>query len=120
MPSLEPASPHIRAVREEGDTLLLTLAGEIDLNTSPAMRDDLLDFLQKTPAKQFVFDLAEVPYVDSSAIAVLVELLQRLRKVGGNVVLENLTPRVKGILQIAHLDRFFTVRGPSDVRKGSE
>ena len=47
--------------------------------------------------------------VDSRAIAVMVEALQRLRKVGGKVVLADLSPRVKGLLSIARLDSIFTV-----------
>ena len=39
--------------------------------------------------------------MDSSAIAVLVELLQRIRKRNGQIVLRKPQPRVKGLLEIA-------------------
>jgi anti-anti-sigma factor len=47
--------------------------------------------------------------MDSSAIAVLVEGLQRLRRVGGRLMLVNLQPRVKGLLEIARLDTIFVL-----------
>ena len=47
--------------------------------------------------------------MDSSAVAVLVEAMQRLRKIGGMVCLTNLQPRVKGLLEIARLNSIFTV-----------
>jgi len=39
--------------------------------------------------------------------AVLVEALQKLRPTGGRVMLVDLQPRVKGLLQIARLDSIF-------------
>jgi anti-anti-sigma factor len=47
--------------------------------------------------------------MDSSAIAVLVEALQRIRKAGGRIFLTDLQPRVKGLLEIARLDSIFIV-----------
>ena len=47
--------------------------------------------------------------MDSSAIAVLVEAMQKLRKTGGRVYLTNLQPRVKGLLEIARLGSIFVI-----------
>ena len=56
-----------------------------------------------------MLNLAQVPYMDSSAIAVLVELLQKIRKNSGRVFLTNLQPRVKGLLEIARLGSIFGI-----------
>jgi len=56
-----------------------------------------------------VLNLSQVPYMDSSAIAVMVETLQKLRKFGGKLYLTNLQPRVKGLLEIARLDSIFVI-----------
>ena len=63
---------------------------------------------------QLVLNLAEVPYMDSSAIAVLVESLQRLKRAGGRVFLTGLQPRVKGLLEIARLDSIFGIAANED------
>jgi anti-anti-sigma factor len=47
--------------------------------------------------------------MDSSAIAVLVESWQRMRKVSGKIYLTNLQPRVKGIIEIARLNAVFGI-----------
>ena len=52
--------------------------------------------------------------MDSSAIAVLVEALQKLRKIGGKLYLTNLQPRVKGLLEIARLDTIFVLAATDD------
>lgn len=93
----------------QGDAMVATVRGEIDLHNSPTLRTALLDALAKQTPKKLIVNLAEVPYMDSSAIAVLVESLQKLRKTGGRVILTNLQPRVKGLLEIARLDAIFVL-----------
>ena len=107
MAELQTGSQIVPSARVEGKTLVAGLKGEVDLNNSPELRTVLLGLLsQHTPAK-LVLNLRQVPYMDSSAIAVLVELLRKLK--GGKIVLTDLQPRVKGLLEIARLDSIFAV-----------
>ncbi|MEA2710890.1 MAG: hypothetical protein QOF78_3491 [Phycisphaerales bacterium] len=96
-------------IRHAGDAVVATLRGEIDLHNSPSVRSALLKFLDENKPKKLVLNLGQVPYMDSSAIAVLVEALQKMRKTGGKIYLTNLQPRVKGLLEIARLDSIFSV-----------
>ena len=98
--------PHARV---QGAAVVASVRGEIDLHNSPELRGVLLDLLQNHSPKKLVLNLAQVPYMDSSAIAVLVESLQRIRKTGGRIFLTDLQPRVKGLLEIARLDSIFIV-----------
>jgi anti-sigma B factor antagonist len=99
----------IGTISRDGDTATLAVLGEVDLHNSADLRAALLQMIAKDPPKKIVLNLSEVPYVDSSAIAVLVEILQKLRKTGGKVVLSHLQPRVKGLLEIARLDTIFPI-----------
>ena len=69
----------------------------------------MLGALEKYHPKRVILNLKEVPYMDSSAVAVLVEALQKLRKTGGKICLTDLQPRVKGLLEIARLDTIFVL-----------
>jgi anti-sigma B factor antagonist len=89
--------------------VIARVCGEIDLHSSPELRGELLDLIAKTSSTKLVLDLRDVPYMDSSAIAVLVEILQKLRKQGGRVFLLKLQPRVRGLLEIARLNTIFRV-----------
>ena len=95
-------------VRYEGDSVIAAVTGEIDLNNSPSLRAALLGLVDRHAPRQMVLNLSGVPYMDSSAIAVLVELL---RKMGGTnrIVLADLQPRVKGLLEIARLHTIFRI-----------
>lgn len=99
----------IGAVRREGDAVVIVVRGEVDLHNSPALRSEMLKQLGDPAVHRLVLNLGAVPYMDSSGIAVFVEALQKLRRVGGKVFLTDLQPRVKGLLEIARLDTIFTI-----------
>lgn len=92
-----------------GENLVAVVQGDVDLKNSPELRKALLELIKGTPPKRVIVDLGAVSYMDSSAIAVLVELFRELRKTGGKVCLINVQPRVKGLLEIARLDSIFVI-----------
>jgi anti-sigma B factor antagonist len=102
-------SESVPSVRQEGETVIATVRGDIDLHNSPQLRGRLLGFIEEMKPKKLVLNLAGVAYMDSSAIAVLVESLQKMRKAGGRIFLTNLQPRVQGLLEIARLDSIFVL-----------
>src|SRR5215213_2222306 len=109
MPDLRTRSDLISAARKEGDAVVVAVRGEIDQHNSPELRGDLLDILARQSPSRLVLNLGEVPYMDSSAVAVLVEALQKIRKTGGRIFLTSLQPRVKGLLEIARLGTIFVI-----------
>lgn len=111
MSELNPTADLVPSVRVDPATnaVVAAVRGEIDLHNSPDLRGVLLELLAKHEPKRLVLNLSQVPYMDSSAIAVLVEALQKIRKSGGRIFLTDLQPRVKGLLEIARLDSIFVV-----------
>lgn len=109
MENLTSGTTLIPAVRTEANALVLCVRGELDLHNSPELRTHLLDLITRNQPRRLILNLGEVPYMDSSALAVLVEALKRLMKAGGRVFLVNLQPRVKGLLEIARLATIFVV-----------
>jgi anti-sigma B factor antagonist len=103
------ASDLIPDARQEGDAVILSIRGELDLHNSPELRTNLLDLLNRTSPGRLVLNLGQVPYMDSSALAVLVEALKKLMKTGGRVSLVALQPRVKGLIEIARLSTIFSI-----------
>ena len=97
------------SARTEGDAIVATVRGEIDLNNSPELRGELFALMGRQPPRRLVLNLKQVPYMDSSAVAVLVEVLQKVRKAGGKVYLTDLQPRVQGLIEIARLGTIFSV-----------
>lgn len=109
MAEIPTSTQYVKSARVEGDTIFAKVIGEIDLHSSPELRGVLLEALNKHQPKKVILDLGQVPYMDSSAVAVLVEALQKIRKTGGKICLTHLQPRVKGLLEIARLDSIFVL-----------
>lgn len=94
-------------ISEQDGFIVIALDGEIDLDTAPTVRKALLDHLKK--GKSLLIDLAQVSYIDSSGIASLVEGLQMARKQGRDLALVAVSQRVHRVLELARLDKVFTL-----------
>lgn len=101
------------AIDHSPERLVVTPVGEIDLSTSPQLRQSLQSALVDgdTPV---IVDLAAVPYMDSSGVATLVEALQICRRQHRDLVLARMTSRVASIFSISKLDSVFTIRDGID------
>lgn len=111
---LTTGSDLVPTARTVDDALVLAVRGEIDMHSSPELRTHILDLVNKYKPKRLVINLTQVPYMDSSAFAVLVEALRRVRTLGGKVYLVNLQPRVQGLMEIARLGTIFTITKDED------
>ncbi len=87
---------------------VLTPQGEIDLGRAPDFRAHLAAAQRKKPAK-VIIDLKDVPYMDSSGVATLVEAMQAARRGGSKLILCGLQEKVRSIFEIARLDMVFTI-----------
>jgi len=94
--------------RVEADVLILDISGEIDINTSPDLRK-CFDKLIKDQNKKVLLSLDSVDYIDSSGLATLVEMLQRMKRFGGVLRLASLSDKVKGLFEITKLDKLFGI-----------
>ena len=87
---------------------ILEIVGELDLHHVPAVRDQL-DPLVKARTPRILIGLSEVSYIDSSGLALFIELLQRVQSYGGQLALFGLRAPVRHIFDIARLDQVFTL-----------
>lgn len=83
-------------------------SGEIDMQSSPKMREQLRGLVAKKP-KRIVVNLAEVKYIDSSGLATLVECLQSTKKTDTQLVLIGMNDNVKDIFELSGLNRVFQI-----------
>ena len=94
-------------VREEGETLVVALAGEIDLEHSPKAREVLLECVGRS--RPILVDLSGVEYIDSSGGASLVEALQQAKARGQSLALASVSASALRVLELARLDKVFTI-----------
>src|SRR3979409_770645 len=81
--------------------------GAIDLHVSPELRASLRAIIDGEKPKRLVVDLSNVPYIDSSGLAVLIGAMQSLELEGGIFLLAGAREGVRMILESARLDQYF-------------
>ena len=59
--------------------------------------------------QQFVIDLSELQHINSSGLGVLITLLTKARKVGGEVILANPSEYIQNLLLITKLNTIFKI-----------
>jgi len=94
-------------VRSEGDTTIVSLAGEIDLENSPNVRRILLESVGKK--RGVLVEMSSVSYIDSSGVASLVEAFQSARRGSTSFALVAVSDAAMRVLELARLDRVFAI-----------
>jgi anti-sigma B factor antagonist len=96
--------------RRDGDRAVITVKGEIDVASAPALRTQLHAVCVEG-VSAVVLDLREVTFLDSSALGVLVGALRRCREVGNDFKLVITSPRLLKIFEITGLTSVFDITG---------
>jgi anti-sigma B factor antagonist len=77
--------------------VLLRLRGELDVHGAPVLRTQLLDLLPERPP--LIVDMRALEFMDSSGLAVLLELRSRARQNGWSVSVRGARGRVRELLE---------------------
>lgn len=93
------------SIVELPEAWVLTARGELDFAECPAFRASVQRIVRSRPPA-CVVDLAEVDYLDSSCLGLLLSLQRDYVVPGGRLVLVP-SETVDGILKITRLDRVF-------------
>jgi anti-sigma B factor antagonist len=87
---------------------VVSVEGDIDVATSPVLRDVLYDHAGGDTASMVV-DLTGVDFIDSTGLTVLVGTLKRLRERGATMALVCPHERVLRTFRVTALDRIFPI-----------
>jgi len=93
--------------KTSGDKGIVVLSQEIDLDSSPMVRDAIKESFENT--KSVEVDLKDVSYIDSSGVAALVEGMQVGKKTNKPFGLVNVSNQVMKVITLAHLDKILNI-----------
>jgi anti-sigma B factor antagonist len=93
-------------IRTNGDIAMLVLSGDVDLQTTSDMKTDIFD---TTGITQLDIDAADVTYIDSSGVAVL--LLARQHCLQNNILInfKSASSALYRVLQMAKLETILPI-----------
>jgi anti-sigma B factor antagonist len=86
----------------------LTIRGSLDINSAPALAEEIDKILAAKPAKVEV-DLGSLDLIDSSGVAALVKLYKGVRSAGGNVRIFGARDQPLAIFKLLRMDKVFNL-----------
>lgn len=95
-------------IRLMGDVNILELAGRFDTNTVPPVAA-WLEQVTSTPGARVLVNLANTTFVDSTALATLVQALKRSQQLKGDLFLCGMRRPVYMIFELTRLDKAFNI-----------
>jgi anti-anti-sigma factor len=99
--SVEVTGPHAIVIRP---------AGDIDYSSLEPLRDSFMD-ARMAGVREIVVDLADVDFLDSQGLAVILYAHRRQRSSGGRLVLRNLNDMARRLLHVTNLTAVLEVEG---------
>ncbi len=95
-------------IRQLDKVAVLDCSGDVDLYSSPRLRESLLATI-KPGGSSVLVNMADVTYIDSSGIATLVEGLQLSRQTKTRFGLFALRRNARSVLELARLNKVFVI-----------
>jgi anti-sigma B factor antagonist len=96
------------AVRRELGTIVVDVAGEVDITGSAKLSGVVRDLVEEG-ATSLVLDMSEVTFLDSTGLSALISGRNRCRAKGGDLTLRGPSPAAWKVLTITGLDQVFTL-----------
>jgi anti-anti-sigma factor len=102
--------------RDKNETIYLTIAGDIDLEVTPDIKSQLVGKL--VGARGLTIDAANVSYLDSSGVSILIIAMQSCKQMGIALTIAKISDEAVRVLQLAKLDKILPIEaitGPSQL-----
>lgn len=96
------------AEAREGEVLIVAPSGRLDSASSPVLEDRLKQKIGSGEAKSVLLDLAELAYMSSAGMRVLMLAARSSKSRGVGFALCGVQPEVAQILAMSGMDRLYT------------
>lgn len=98
----------IKRIKNVGDAVVVEAVGELNIQSSPGFHTELVEICMQSPS-HLLIDLTEVPYIDSSGIGTILEILRRTKQNGGRMSLVGISGHVLDVFKITRMDQVFSI-----------
>ncbi len=90
--------------RIEPDITVVAPAGRLTLGRETLAFETMFADLISKGAQKVILDLAQLAYVDSAGLGVLLQSASKIKQAGGGLRLSNVGPRVMQVIKMTHTD----------------
>ena len=99
--------PNGITVTQRNGVASIRITGELDVSTAPDLRVCLLDTI--ATARTIVVDLADLGFIDSTGVGVLIGAAKRLAAEGGEILLRGVRPKTMRVFEVTGVDRIIAI-----------
>jgi anti-sigma B factor antagonist/stage II sporulation protein AA (anti-sigma F factor antagonist) len=89
--------------QKTGDVFILRLKGRLDAISTPLTEKKIFDYINEGHYK-ILLDFAQVDYISSAGMRMLLSLTKKLKSLSGKLVLCNVTHNVMDVLKMSGFD----------------
>jgi len=93
------------------DSVTAFLSGEIDHYTVQDIRKKIDMTIKERLPSRIILDFADVTFMDSSGIGLILGRFRLVRNIGGKIIIENASEHVGRILQISGIGKIAQICG---------
>ncbi|WP_058301387.1 STAS domain-containing protein [Gorillibacterium timonense] len=102
-------------VKESSDNYTIYVSGELDLAVSAEFRSEIEPLL--TSDKEVVLDMADLTYIDSTGMGIIIFFLKARKEDGKALSVQNVPQKIKKLFDLTGITRFLPVHGSSPETK---
>ena len=94
---------------EKGPQLCIYLSGELDHHEARVLIKQLEDKLDAVMPRDCILDLAQLKFMDSSGIAVILKAYKHMNELGGRLWVENVPQQPMRVLDASGIERLIKI-----------
>lgn len=83
--------------------LLVRLSGELDHHEAEQFKKDWQQMLQEVNIQHVILNLADLTFMDSSGLGVILGRYKEIKQIGGEVIACSISPAVKRLFELSGL-----------------
>ena len=95
--------------REDNNIWYVVPEGEVDIYTSPKLKNTLTEKLSEKQA-DILIDGKKLDYLDSTGLGALISILKITKENGNKIYLENVKSNIRKLFDITDLDKVFIIK----------
>ena len=100
---------HLTSYLQERN-LTIALTGEIDHHCAKQYIQSITAKIEAYAPNECILDFQEVTFMDSSGIAVVINALRSVNKLGGRLALEGLRPQPMKVFRASGIDKLVEIK----------
>ena len=96
-------------IRSENGAAIASLRGEIDHHTARDIRTQLDRFIITMQPEVFAIDFADITFMDSSGIGLIMGRCKLMNECGGRLEVRNPQPYIRRVMKLSGIERIVKV-----------